>query len=110
MTTSAHPLLRHPPRPAAAAGGSGQPPGSPSSGGWHHPWQACAPAHLLLIYGSRVRGEGKPSSDLDVLVSPLDDGQDAYLDVQVVQHLLKPRWLPETSPLRAVPLDVHLDT
>jgi predicted nucleotidyltransferase len=57
-----------------------------------------------------VRGEGKPSSDLDVLVSPLDDGQDAYLDVQVVQHLLKPRWLPETSPLRAVPLDVHLDT
>jgi predicted nucleotidyltransferase len=64
----------------------------------------------LFIHGSRARGEARPSSDLDVLVSPLDDGQEAYFDTQVVQHLLKPTRLPETSPLRAVPLDVHLDT
>ena len=59
----------------------------------------------IVLYGSEVRGEARPDSDLDVLVlldGPIDYGRDLRINIDALYDLV----LSLERPISAKPVDI----
>lgn len=59
----------------------------------------------VVLYGSEVRGEARPDSDIDVLVlldGPIDYGQDLRMNIKALYDLV----LALERPISAKPVDI----
>ena len=62
--------------------------------------------HGLLLYGSEIRGEAEPDSDIDLLVL-LDGPIELWDDIRIIVDILYDLQLEVIRPIHAMPVDVE---